>query len=143
MSVSGTCPLALPVTFIRLHLVLLLPLKLSPHDFTVSHVTASMTSDRFPGSAMSWVAVVAAWIKHTLPNTFPIAVWLVPLVMFLGIKMLDDLPEPVPKEQAVYTFDYYKNLYRTKRDAFRADVAANEELKHWKAQDNEYKYNEL
>ena len=92
---------------------------------------------------MSWADIVVAWFLHTLPNTFPTAVWLVPLVMFLGIKMLDELPETAPEESTVYSFDYYKDLYRSRRDAFRADVAANEELKHWKAQDDGYKYKEL
>ena len=92
---------------------------------------------------MSWADVVVAWFQHTLPNTFPIAVWLLPLFMFLSIKMLDELPESAPGESAVYSFDYYKDLYRSRRDAFRANVAANEELKHWKAQDDGYKYNEL
>ena len=92
---------------------------------------------------MSWADIVVAWFLHTLPNTFPTAVWLVPLVMFIGIKMLDELPDTTPKESTVYSFDYYKKLYRSRRDAFRADVAANEELKHWKAQDDDYKYKEL
>lgn len=149
MAVSGACPLAVKMTYIRgpRHLELLLHSNSSPHDsstyLTVLHVTAGIASDGFPGSVMCWAAEVVAWFQHTLPNTFPTAVWLVPLIVFLGIMMLDKLPEPVPKGSTVYSFDYYKDLYRTRRDAFRANPAGNGELKHWKAQDNDFKYNEM
>ena len=91
---------------------------------------------------MSCMAALKRWFQQTLPSTFPVAVWVLPLVIFLGIKMASvDVPEP--EEGTCYSFEYFKDLYRARRDAFRANAAANEELKHWKAQDNGYKYKVL
>lgn len=91
---------------------------------------------------MSCIAAVKKWLQQTLPSTFPIAIWVLPIIIFLGIKMASE-DVSAPKEGTCFSFEYFKNLYRERRDAFRENLDANEELKHWKARDNGYKYKEL
>lgn len=49
----------------------------------------------------------------------------------------------VVDEQETYSLEYFKSLYRQRRDAFQANAAVNEELRLWKARDDGFRYVEL
>ena len=74
----------------------------------------------------------------TLLTALILPVILLPLV---ALKM--SIRTSATKEEETYSLEYFKTLYRQRRDCFRKNDAANEELRQWKARNDGFQYVEM
>ena len=137
-----TCTMSLHIPFDPNEFFLSIFLSSTVKHSAYRGTITSMASDNLSSCIMNCLAAPSRCLKQALNDPVKIAVVVLPLIVYLAIKIMSD-DAPTTEDLQSYSFEYFKNLYRERRDAFRKNKVANEELKHWKKKDNEYKYKEL
>lgn len=84
---------------------------------------------------MNRIKVVWRWFQPATHEPIALTTILLPILLFLLIRRMSD--------KDTCSLEYFKSLYRQRRNAFRANVAANEELRQWKARNDDFEYVEL
>lgn len=91
---------------------------------------------------MNCIAAIRTYLRHWTHKAILVTALLLPALPFLVIRRMSDNGHDVD-DQETYSLNYFKNLYRKRRDAFQANAAVNEELRLWKARDDDFHYVEL
>ena len=91
---------------------------------------------------MNCITAVRTYLRHWTHKAIVVAALLLPALPLLFIRRMSKNGLDVD-DQETYSLDYFKSLYRQRRDAFQANAAVNEELRLWKARNDDFHYVEL
>lgn len=91
---------------------------------------------------MSCITVLGRYLQLVIHDPVILTALLLTILLPLVIRRMSTNAFATEDEER-YSLEYFKNLYRQRRDAFRENSAANEELRQWKAQNDGFEYVEM
>ena len=91
---------------------------------------------------MNCIAAIRTYLRHWTHKAIVVTALLLPALPFPFMRRMSKNDLDADKQET-YSLEYFKTIYRQRRDAFHANAAVNEELRFWKARDDDFHYVEL
>ena len=92
---------------------------------------------------MTCITVLGRYLQLIAHNSTLLTALILPVILLALVALKMSTRNSATKEEETYSLEYFKTLYRQRRDAFRKNDAANEELRRWKARNDGYEYVEM
>ena len=92
---------------------------------------------------MTCITVLGRYLQLVAHDHAILTALILPIILLPLIARKMSTGASATNEEDAYSLDYFKNLYRQRRDAFRKNDAAKEELRQWKARNDGFAYVEM
>ena len=92
---------------------------------------------------MTCITVLGRYLQLVAHDPTILTALILPILLLPLVVRKMSTGASATNEEEPYSLEYFKTLYRQRRDAFRKNDAANEELRQWKARNDGFKYVEM
>lgn len=126
-----------------LHIPILLHFFLFFFLGTYQRFLTSTSSDTLWSGSMTCITVLGRYLQLVAHDPTILTALILPILLLPLVVRKMSTGASATNEEEPYSLEYFKTLYRQRRDAFRKNDAANEELRQWKARNDGFKYVEM